>query len=373
MDQIPAIPWNDLILTRELTLVAFEPVLEKNRSLITSVVKRSFQFGQTDRHYLDVYYPPTKAATEGPTPILFFIYGGGFVSGDRGSGPPLGLGYGCLGSFFARQGFLTVIPDYRLAPQHRYPSAIEDILQAIQWTVSNASELVSSTTPSPGIDSLFVIGQSAGAVHLATFLFHPTLLPVDSDLRRRIKGVVLVSGIYHYFRTNENGPGIYELHWGTEENARENSAVSLLIRSFAWLPKDKIPRLKFITAQFEPKWLIEENVRYRRLLEWHLEEPVEMDMVKDHNHISLGCALSSGEGEEWGVQVADWMKGVNSSRVDIGREGLLKDVEETDTVECPRCKHRRVRSFSIEIGTQSIRAKTFTICLNCGNKWVEVA
>jgi pimeloyl-ACP methyl ester carboxylesterase len=239
---------------------------------------------------------------------LIFVYGGGFVTGSRNRDPPIDLVYSCLGSFFARQGIITIIPDYRLAPEFKYPKAIEDVLQAIKWTLSHERELVSETTPSPDLDSLFIMGHSAGAVHAATLILHPTLIPVDSDLRNRIKGVVLASGPYHYPRETESN--VFEAHWGTEENARENSAVSLLIKSFDRLPKEKLPQILLVDAQFEPKWIMKTGIDYHQLLEWHMGEPVLLDVVKDHNHISLNCALSSGEGEEWGLRTANWIKSV---------------------------------------------------------------
>ena len=56
---------------------------------------------------LDVYYPdPAAVPGNGPVPVLFFIYGGGFVMGDRKYKPPLDLGYANLGTFFAKRGYV---------------------------------------------------------------------------------------------------------------------------------------------------------------------------------------------------------------------------------------------------------------------------
>ncbi|KAF5351143.1 hypothetical protein D9756_008258 [Leucocoprinus leucothites] len=339
MDRISAIPWNiSPMITAEPTLAAFQPLLEKNRPFITSVSKKAIKYGETDRHYLDIYYPPSQAISGDPTPILFFVYGGGFVTGARNRPPPMDLVYSCLGSFFARQGFLTIIPDYHLAPEFQYP------------------KLTSETTPSPDLESLFIMGHSAGAVHVATSIFHPNLIPLDSDLRRRIKGIVLVSGPYHY--SSKAGDGVFEAHWGSEENARENSAVSLLIRSIDWLPKERLPEILLVVAQFEPEWIMNMGLDYWRLLEWHLGKPVRLDVVKDHNHVSLNCALSSGEGEEWGMRAANWIRSVVHGNVHSAPETeTLAGVEKTDTQECPGCQKREIRSFSIEIGTKSLRSQ----------------
>ena len=61
---------------------------------------------------LDVYYPDPAAVSPGkPVPVLFFIYGGGFVAGDRRQAPPFDLSYLNLGVFFAKRGYA---PPYSL-------------------------------------------------------------------------------------------------------------------------------------------------------------------------------------------------------------------------------------------------------------------
>ena len=54
---------------------------------------------------LDVYYPePATVSPDKPVPVLFFIYGGGFVNGDRKMAPPFDLAYTNVGVFFAKRG-----------------------------------------------------------------------------------------------------------------------------------------------------------------------------------------------------------------------------------------------------------------------------
>jgi hypothetical protein len=184
------------------------------------------------------------------------------------------------------------------------------------------------------------MGHSAGAVHAATLILHPTLIPVDSDLRHRIKGVVLASGPYHYW----SGLGIFEAYYGSEEIAKMNTPLSLLLQSFDRLPKEKLPKLLLVAAQYEPEWIMDMGVDYRRVLEWHLEEPVLMDIPEVHNHISLNVALSSGEGEEWGVRTADWMKsvvqGVRFSFQSSEPASVLRSQSKSDLTGCIEVSYR---------------------------------
>ncbi|MEN8113799.1 MAG: alpha/beta hydrolase [Actinomycetota bacterium] len=91
-------------------------------------------------------------APEGETarPLLMFHHGGGWIGGSVEAVDDF-----CKG--VADQGDCVVISvDYRLAPEHRYPAAIEDSYKALQWAVGHAGEL--------GIDParVSVAGDSAG-------------------------------------------------------------------------------------------------------------------------------------------------------------------------------------------------------------------
>ena len=78
------------------------------------------------KHKLDIYVP--KGKTNASLPVLFFIHGGAWKSGDRSNYVPLGNRY-------AREGVVTVVPSYRLAPKHPHPAQIEDVAAAFAWTV----------------------------------------------------------------------------------------------------------------------------------------------------------------------------------------------------------------------------------------------
>ena len=80
-------------------------------------------YGPDARHRLDIYVPESDA---GRAPVMVFFYGGGWNSGERAD-------YAFVGRAFAAQGFVTVIPDYRLVPQVRFPTFVEDGALALRW------------------------------------------------------------------------------------------------------------------------------------------------------------------------------------------------------------------------------------------------
>ena len=77
---------------------------------------------------LRLYGPP--AGGDLLLPVLVFFHGGGFVLGDLDSHDTL-----CRTLCIATQ-CLVVSVDYRLAPEHRYPAAVEDAMAAVSWVMS---------------------------------------------------------------------------------------------------------------------------------------------------------------------------------------------------------------------------------------------
>ena len=100
---------------------------------------------------LDVYRP--KKA-EGKLPVIAIIHGGAWVYGDKDV-------YQFYGMSLAQRGFAVVNLSYRLAPEYKYPTALEDICLAFKFIYAHEDEY--------GFDlnNLFAVGDSAGA-HLLT-------------------------------------------------------------------------------------------------------------------------------------------------------------------------------------------------------------
>lgn len=123
--------------------------------LLNTTVPREGYTSQTDLPYgplprqkLDLYTPMTPR-TDGKAVIFF--YGGSWDSGSKSD-------YLFVGQALASRGITTMIPDYRLYPEVRFPTFLDDAAQATRWAGDRA-----------GLRKLFVMGHSAGA-HIALML-----------------------------------------------------------------------------------------------------------------------------------------------------------------------------------------------------------
>ncbi|KAM5542084.1 hypothetical protein V8D89_004394 [Ganoderma adspersum] len=315
MDFVTGLQEQAIHLIIEPTKQAFAKTLESRRSEIENHPQQTFQFGSTDRHKLDVFYPdPAALAPNKPVPVLFFIYGGGFVSGDRKQAPPYDLGYTNAGVFFAKRGILTVIPDYRLYPHVTYPAPIEDIRDALAWVLANASTVTSappSTLPaSTPLSNLFVLSHSAGSNHAASLFLSPATLPLDSPVRAATRGLIPGGGVYVFDFVKDKGvlpPGVVEGYYGSEAAALAKMPLQLLADAPEELVKG-LPEIFVLKSEREPSVINEGNNVFVKALEGRLGKKVRYEVMKRHNHISPHWALLSGDGEEWAEDVAVWVK-----------------------------------------------------------------
>ncbi|KAG6372056.1 alpha beta hydrolase domain-containing protein [Boletus reticuloceps] len=311
------------------TLAAFIPVLNEKKAEIDKIERKEFQYGQKNRHYLDVYYPPTTCAlstSNGKLPVLFFIYGGGYNTGSRRLPEPYEMGYRALGSSFAARGFLTVIPDYRLVPEVRFPSASEDLRDALLWVAGHAAEVAGEakepesarTELDPGC--VFMLAHSAGAAHTLVLHLYPplraSLAEKAAEVGLRVRGLVLNGSPWYFGVRGEKftTTGPVKFYFGGEAQQKEREPGAL----WAALGEEDVrglPEVLLLQAEREPDWLKVEtkeimNKEIREKLGVVGRELEETYIAAGHNHVSMNWVLGTGdaEGEKWGDDVVEWIK-----------------------------------------------------------------
>ena len=139
-------------------------------------------YGPDARQRLDVYQPDPPVAD---APIVVFFYGGSWSSGRRQD-------YRFVGEALASRGIVTLVADYRLSPQVRYPVFVQDSALALRWAVDRAANLGASP------QRVFAVGHSAGAYNAAMLALDPRWLGAVSLAPERLAGWVGLAGPYDF-------------------------------------------------------------------------------------------------------------------------------------------------------------------------------
>lgn len=138
-------------------------------------------FGPLPRHQLDIYQPTGQASH----PVVVFFYGGSWNRGERKD-------YAFIGHSLASRGYLTIIPDYRLYPEVRYPDFLHDNARAVAWVQANVGKYGGD----PG--KMIVMGHSAGAYNAAMMALDDRWLAPYQLKPSMFKAWVGVSGAYNF-------------------------------------------------------------------------------------------------------------------------------------------------------------------------------
>ena len=143
-------------------------------------------YGEDDLQKLDVYYPE---GTEEALPTIISIHGGGWFYGSK----ELYAHY-CMD--LALRGFTVVNFSYRLAPEHKYPAALQDCCSVLHWVRSNAEKYKID------LNNIFTVGDSAGGqlnFQVLTMLTSPEyakLFPFKAPEGFRVNAAGMNCGCY---------------------------------------------------------------------------------------------------------------------------------------------------------------------------------
>ena len=124
--------------------------------------------GGNPMHRLDVYRPRVRP---GPWPVVFYVHGGAFSLLSKDT-------HWLMGLAFARHGYLVVNLSYRLAPEHPFPAAIQDVCDAWVWMARHVEALGGD------LGRVAVAGESAGG-NLVTALTVATTMRRPEPWARR--------------------------------------------------------------------------------------------------------------------------------------------------------------------------------------------
>ncbi|KAF2966271.1 hypothetical protein GQX73_g7304 [Xylaria multiplex] len=296
------------------TFGAYEDLLKAKEADIRSVRRETHTYGPNPRQVLDVYLPDHQPST--PKTVLVFLHGGGFYAGARiNEGYAEGLIFGNFGRFFTSKfGVTVIVPDYRLlAHGAKYPSGGEDVKLVLDWVKG-------SLATQDGYESinLVLLGNSAGGVHVTTFLFDPAFEAARDELLTQgaggagvqLRGAVCLGTPFHWGDAHDEAIRAYL----GAETVFENSPLGKLQAVIKQGSTSQLPKVKILVliSELDPQFLFQTAEEFKQT--WQ-DGDIEIKILEGHNHISPQLSLSTGiEREEaWGVQVAEFLSSCASN------------------------------------------------------------
>ena len=279
-------------ITPDLVMASWavlRPFHEKN-GYTAPKIDRDLRYGDHERHRLDVH----TAGDEANAPVFVFVHGGGFVGGDKHV--PGSPAYDYLGAWAVRNGWVGVTITYRLAPEHTWPSGAQDVAQAIAWIRDNITQYGGDP------DRIVVAGNSAGAVHVASYVTGQASAGQDSGSLGGVRGAAILSG---FFQVSAGERGDLERAYYRDTPAQDVATLDGLVRA-------DIPLL-FSVAERDP--LFFQTQAARLVAAWFAAHQVmpAMVCVAGHNHIS-GIGSVGVDDAALGAQLARFVNRVTANR-----------------------------------------------------------
>lgn len=238
-----------------------------------------------------------RPASPGPHPMVVYFHGGGWVLGDQTSDDPL-----CR-DLCVRSDTLIVSVDYRHAPEHRFPAALDDGWAAVQWIAEHAGELGGI----PG--QLVVSGWSAGAgiaavvCHLARDAGAPSI--VGQALLTPVTDFDPTRGSY---LENADGYGLTTplMQWFFDHYADPDVRTDPRIAPLRAPDLSALPPAIVVAAEFDP--LRDEGIEYAEALA-AAGVPTELVRARGHTHLSLTMVDVVVSGAPIRAQLAGALRG----------------------------------------------------------------
>jgi len=234
----------------------------------------------------------------GPLPVVLFVHGGGWTVNDVDTHDDL-----CR-RLAKRSGLLFASLDYRKAPEHKHPAALEDAHLAYRWLLDNAD----AVDAAPGHPA--VVGESSGAMVVASLTQLLRDLGAPPPSRQAL--VYPVTDRFDRWPSYvERGSGYILdrdlLRWYFEQFLPDGVPADLrYLVPLAAEDLSGLPPALVMTAEFDP--LRDEGVEYaRRLAAGGV--PVEHVHAADQMHGFLLLGRAAPRAAALVDRLADWLAG----------------------------------------------------------------
>jgi acetyl esterase len=209
----------------------------------------------------------------GPHPVVIYLHGGGWSFGSPASFRELGMQ-------FAAAGHLTINLEYRLAPEHPFPAALEDTAFAIGWATANARRW-------SGDGRRIAIGGDSSGANLAI----GALVSIAPELRSLVRAAVLLYGVYDLRATAARTRGLPGLQ--QQLSSYISGSEDLFDDPRANPPKAVAPGLLppcFVIGAGTDTWCLSDSLTLAQALS-AAESPYELHVMEGmpHGFMQMGA------------------------------------------------------------------------------------
>lgn len=247
---------------------------------------------------MDIYYPKSAA---GRMPVVFWIHGGGWISGDKD-----GITYAPL---LAEQGYVVACINYALAPAYKYPSAVIQANDALRYIVGHSSQY------SMNVQKIFFAGDSAGAQIASQMASLITEVKAVGSLklspaiaRKQVKGALLYCGLYDIHSAVSTGfPFIRTFLWSYTGTKNIQNKIS-----------DEMSTVNHITENYPPVFLTDGNA------DWFAPQAKELLKALQNRCVSVTALLFDGCHDKLGHEFQFDMKTSEARQVLYSTIAFLK-------------------------------------------------
>jgi acetyl esterase len=278
-----------------LDMAATRALFESSNSEVVPAgmrVQRDVAYGADPLQRLDIYQP--LASPGALAPVLIFLHGGGFIRGDKQERINAGI-------HFAKAGYLTLVPNYRLAPAHPWPAGAEDVGAVFQWARERAAQSGGNGR------RIILMGESAGAAHAAAAIFIRSLQPAGG---LRPAALVLISGPYdaglEYASRRQFGVATpdprNDAYYGPDPALHHARSIVDLI------DVEPLPVLVTFAELDLLQMQVQAGQLYAQLVKRH-GFAAQIAMIRDHNHLSQCFSLNTGD-EALSAPISRFLAGV---------------------------------------------------------------
>jgi triacylglycerol lipase len=171
--------------------------------------------------------------------------------------------------------------NYRLAPEYLFPAGAEDVAAVIDWLGDNIETYAGDPK------RIYVVAQSAGAIHSASAIFDRRF---SARHLSAIRAAILMSGVYEI--TPDHEEGNINLYFGNDPAELEDRSPANHVR------ESDVPVILTV-AEIEPAFFGRSAAALMHALTIRDRRPGQIVWLKGHNHLSAVLNLG-GAGDELG-------------------------------------------------------------------------